>query len=432
MSSIWYHAENPIKFEQLKGNKKTDVLIIGGGMAGILCAYMLERAGVDYLLVEADKICRGITRNTTAKITLQHGFIYDKLIRIFGVEGAKLYYNAHNDALKQYENICGTVPCDYKKCDSFAYTRDNREKAKKEFSALEKIGCKAEFCDSMPLEFSIKGAVKIKNQAQFNPLKFAFSIARDLNILENTKILEITSDGALTNNGKIISKKTIVATHFPFVNKYGSYFLKMYQHRSYVIAYKNAPQLNGMYVDEDDKGMSFRNYNDLLLIGGGGHRTGKKGGNWHEIEDFARKHYPQAKQVCRFATQDCMSLDGVAYIGKYSKSTPDLYVATGFNKWGMSSSMVSALILRDLVQGKENIYASLFSPSRSMMHPQFAFNIAESFIGMVRPTVPRCPHLGCALKYNKYEHSWDCSCHGSRFTESGELINGPATDDKKL
>jgi glycine/D-amino acid oxidase-like deaminating enzyme len=206
----------------------------------------------------------------------------------------------------------------------------------------------------------------------------------------------------------------------------------MYQHRSYVLALENVPDVNGMYVDEAEKGMSFRNYKKLLLVGGGDHRTGKSGGGWKELESFAKKYYKNSKIAYEWATQDCMSLDGVPYIGLYSKSTPDLFVATGFNKWGMTNSMAAADILCDLVREKENAFSSVFSPSRSIFHPQLAVNVFESAIGLLTPTKPRCPHLGCALKYNRAEHSWDCPCHGSRFTENGELIDNPATDGKKL
>jgi hypothetical protein len=168
-----------------------------------------------------------------------------------------------------------------------------------------------------------------------------------------------------------------------------------------------------------------------LLLGGGGHRTGKQGGCWQELEAFARKHYPNAETVGKWATQDCMTLDSVPYIGQYSKSTPDLFVATGFNKWGMTNAMVAADVLCDLIREKTNPYADVFSPSRSMLSRQLALNAFESTVGLLTPTTPRCPHLGCALKYNRAEHTWDCPCHGSRFTESGELIDNPATDDKK-
>jgi hypothetical protein len=127
-----------------------------------------------------------------------------------------------------------------------------------------------------------------------------------------------------------------------------------------------------------------------------------------------------------------MTLDGIPYIGRYSKSISNIYVATGFGKWGMTSSMVAANILTDMIIGKENDYAEVFAPSRSILHPQFAVNMAETLVNFLTLTAPRCPHLGCALKYNPMEHSWDCPCHGSRFTEEGKLIENPATDDKKL
>lgn len=178
--------------------------------------------------------------------------------------------------------------------------------------------------------------------------------------------------------------------------------------------------------------MSFRNYNGHLLIGGGDHRTGKKGGNWEELNRFREKYYADSRVVAKYATQDCMTLDDIAYIGKYSRRTPNLFVATGFNKWGMTSSMIAAMLLTDLVQGKENPYAHVFSPSRCMLRPQLFINIFEALVGILTPTAPRCPHLGCALKYNQAEHSWDCSCHGSRFSERGRLLNNPANADKRM
>ena len=186
-----------------------------------------------------------------------------------------------------------------------------------------------------------------------------------------------------------------------------------------------------MYLDEAENGLSFRSHNGRLILGGGGHRTGKQGGSWQELEAFAAAHYPDANITHRWATQDCMTLDGMPYIGQYSANTPNLYVATGFNKWGMTGSMASALLLTDLILGKPNPYAGLFSPSRSMLHPQLGINMLESAKNLLTPTAPRCPHLGCALKWNPQEHSWDCPCHGSRFTAEGELIDNPATGDLK-
>ena len=431
MNSLWTETAELPRFEQLKKDIRTDVLIIGGGMAGILCAYRLKQAGVDCVLAEASRICSGITKNTTAKLTLQHGLLYQKLIDRFGTERAKMYLEANQAALAEYRSICRKIDCGFEEKDAFTYSLNDRKKIEKELAALERLGFEAELAESLPLPFETAGAVRFRNQAQFHPLKFISAIVKGLPIYENTRVQELTEHTAVTANGRITADKMIVATHFPFINKHGSYFLKMYQHRSYVIALENAPDVGGMYVDEADKGMSFRNAENLLLLGGGDHRTGKQGGNWAELEDFAGSHYPEACEKYHWATQDCMTLDGVPYIGRYSKRTPDFYVATGFNKWGMTSSMVSARILTDMITGRKNPYAPVFSPSRSILHPQLAVNAFESAVNLLTPSSKRCPHLGCALKWNPQEHSWDCPCHGSRFTQNGKSIDNPATGDLK-
>lgn len=430
MKSIWNEVEMP-EFESLSGDIKCDVLIIGGGMCAILCAYMLKNAGVECVLVDCDKICSGVTNATTAKITFQHGLIYDKIIKQYGVERARLYYESQKNAMEKLKSLALKTDSDLENCSNVVYSLDDIEAIERELSALEKIGCKALFCEKTELPFSVSGAVEIDNQAKFHPLKFARTVSKDLRIYENTRIIGVKSHMAVTNREKIFAKKIIVATHFPFINKHGGYFIKMYQHRSYVLALKDAPNIRNMYVDEDKKGLSVRTHNDLLLLGGGSHRTGKEGGGWSELEDMAKKYYPSSKVVGRWATQDCMTLDSMPYIGRYSKLTPDLYVATGFNKWGMTSSMVSAMLLTDMICGRKSEYEDVYSPSRTIFHPQLGINIFESLKGLLTPKAPRCPHLGCALKYNKKEHSWDCPCHGSRFDESGKLIDNPANRDKR-
>ena len=432
MESVWEKTAQKPRFDALGSNKKADVLIIGGGIAGILCAYKLKNSGVDCMLVEATEICGGITKNTTAKITLGHSLIYDKMIKRFGENKARLYAEAQNKAIKEYARLCEGIDCDYEARDNYVYSLTDRKKIEKEVTALDRLGVEAELSDARELPFPVAGAVRLKGQAQFHPLKFLYEIATDLPIYEHTKVVELMPRKAKTNHGEITYKKLIIATHFPILNKHGLYPLKLYQHRSYVIALKNAQNVGGMYVDESDTGLSFRNCRDLLLLGGGGHRTGKQGGCWQELEDFARKHYDHAEIVGKWATQDCMTLDDIPYIGQYAKSTPDVFVATGFNKWGMTNAMVAADILCDLVRDKSNRYAATFDPSRTLLRPQLSINAFDSVVGLLTPTVPRCPHLGCALKYNRAEHTWDCPCHGSRFTEDGKLINNPATDDKKM
>lgn len=429
MESIWAQNMPRVHFDALAEDKSTEVLIIGGGIAGILCAFKLKKAGVDCILAEAADLCSGITKNTTAKITLGHGLIYDKMIRRFGEEKARLYLNAQINAIDGYKDLCGSIDCNYELRDNYVYSLNDNKVIEKEVAALNRLGVRAEMSVASELPFMIAGAVRVREQAQFHPLKFLCQISRDLPIYENTKVLEFLPHKAITNRGSITYKKMIVTTHFPILNKHGLYPLKLYQHRSYVIALKGAQNIKGMYVDRSHTGMSFRGYGDLLLLGGGGHRTGKQGGCWQELEDFTKKHYKNADVVAKWATQDCMTLDGIPYIGQYSRSTPNVFVATGFNKWGMTNAMVAADLLCDLVQGKEHPCSEIFSPARTVLRPQLAVNVFDSVVGLLTPTTPRCPHLGCALKYNKVEHTWDCPCHGSRFTEDGELIDNPATDD---
>ena len=427
MLSLWESGAEMPSFPKLKGNIKTDVLIIGGGIAGILCGYKLKKAGVDCVIAESDLICRGVTAGTTAKITVQHGAVFDKLINEFGTENAGLYLKVNEKALCEYKELCRNIDCDFKEIDSYIYSLSDRKKIEKEVAALQKLGCNAEFREKTELPFEIAGAVKISGQAQFNPLKFLSEISQGLTIYENTAVKELKGLTAVCNGGEIRAKKIIVATHFPIINKHGSYFLKMYQKRSYVSAFLRAKPLEGMYRDESEDGFSLRSAGKFLIIGGPSKRTGKKNGGWEQIRSFADMYYPNTTEKYSWAAQDCITLDGVPYIGNYSANTLDLYVATGFNKWGMTSAMAAAEILTDLMTVKKNEFAEVFSPSRHILRKQLVLNAASAVGGLLYPTVRRCPHLGCALKWNKNERSWDCSCHGSRFSEKGKLLNTPAT-----
>ncbi|MGN1340802.1 MAG: FAD-dependent oxidoreductase [Oscillospiraceae bacterium] len=430
-SPVWRESVQPPHFRQLSGNIQTGVLIIGGGIAGILTAYFLQQRGAPYVLVEKGRICSGTTGCTTAKITYQHGLIYDKLVRSFGTERAGMYLRANRAAFDKYEQLCSEIDCGYERRNNYVYSINDRRKLENELDALTRLGFPAELSEDIPLPFETAGAVCFPEQAQFHPLKFLYAIAEDLNIYENTFVREMENTTAVTDHGRIRAEKVIVATHFPFINKHGSYFLKLYQHRSYVIALENAQNVGGMYVDENRKGLSFRNYGKYLLLGGGAHRTGKPGGNWNELRGFAAVHYPGAEERYFWAAQDCMSLDGVPYVGQYSLNTPDMYTATGFNKWGMTGAMLSAMLLSDIVCEEQNEYEMLFNPSRSIMKPQLLVNGFEATKNLLTPSKKRCPHLGCSLKYNPAERSWDCACHGSRFSESGEVLDNPANGDLK-
>lgn len=431
MDSIWSESVQLPVFEELRQNIKTDVLIVGGGMAGLLCGYMLKKAGIGAVIAEAARIGSGTTQNTTAKVTLQHGLLYSRLLKKFGQEKARMYLQANSAALEEYKKICRFIDCDFEGKDSFVYSLQNRAVLEEEIAALDALHFKAEYVPRFPLPIQTAGAVKIKEQAQFHPLKFIAAVSEGLQIYENTRVLEIEGHTARTEKYTITADEIIVTTHFPCFNLHGSYFLKMYQDRSYVIALENGPDVNGMYVDEASGGLSFRNYKEFLFLGGGAHRTGKAGCAWRELRRFAARYYPRAREKFAWAAQDCMTLDGIPYIGNYSKNTPHVFVATGFQKWGMTSSMTAAMLLRDRLCGIQNPCAEVFSPSRSMLTPQLAVNAWEAAAGLLRPSKKRCTHMGCALKWNSAEHTWDCSCHGSRFSRDGGLIDNPAKKDLK-
>lgn len=431
MDSIWEKDVQIPRFPRLEGDLQTDVLVIGGGLAGLLCAWNLKRAGVDCTLIEQNRLMHGVSGRTTAKVTSQHGLIYGKLLSKFGEERTRLYWRANEDALAAYRQLAEEAQFDFETKNNYIYATDNTQLLEAEMAACERLGIPAKWEDTLPLPFPVSGAVGFFEQAQLHPLKLAAYIAKDLRIYENTKALAFAKDRVETPNATITANKVIVATHFPLLNKHGAYFLKLYQQRSYVLALENAGQAEGMFLDCRENGLSIRSAGQWLLLGGGGHRTGKEGVGWALPETAARAFYPKGKIVARWATQDCMSLDGIPYIGQYSKAVPNLYAATGFQKWGMSTSMVSAMLLTDLIQGRENPYTALFSPSRSMLHKQLLVNGVESAVNLLRPTAPRCPHLGCALRWNREERSWDCPCHGSRFDEKGKLLNNPAAGDLK-
>ena len=431
MDTIWSEGIEIPAIPQLDTDIHTDVLIIGGGLTGLLCAWNLNRAGVNCVLIEQNRIMSGVSGRTTAKLTAQHGFVYAKLMRKFGTEKAKLYWQANREAVTELGKLAQNTECDFQAQNSYLYTTGSTKELETELAACRQLGIPVQWENTLPLPFPVTGGLKLPEQGQFHPLKLAAQLAIGLRIYENTKALAFAGNQVQTPKGTITAQKIIIATHFPMLNKHGAFFLKLYQQRSYVIALENAKQPEGMYLDCAENGLSLRSAGRYLLLGGGGHRTGKQGSNWRLPEAVAEKYYPDAKIVARWATQDCMTLDGMPYIGAYSNATPNLFVATGFQKWGMSTSMAAAFILTDMIQEKENLYASLFSPQRSMMHKQLFVNGVETTANLLRPTKPRCPHLGCALHWNEAEHSWDCSCHGSRFDKDGRVLNNPATDDLK-
>lgn len=428
MESIWQQTVEKPQFPVQKTDMQTDVLIVGGGFAGVLCAYFCKQENIPYILVEKDTIGSHISGHTTAKITVQHGLCYQNIEKVYGLDAARQYYAANRDALEIYKALCKTIDCDFKEQEAVVYARrrPESEKIDTEYSLYQALGISASLCDGKRLPFSVMSAVSVKNQAQFHPLKFLYAISKDLEIYEHTFVKSFDGTRAFTNHGKIDAKRVVIATHFPFIDRAGLYFMKLYQQRSYVFALENAEPPTGMCIGVPENSLSFRSFGELLLFGGGGHKTGKSDGGYPVLEKLRRTYYPKSRIKAQWAAQDCISLDGIPYIGRYSNLLPNFYVATGFNKWGMTNSMAAARILTDMLVGRNNENAEVFAPYRSIWKPQLLVNGVSTAGNLLLPLPRRCTHLGCALHYNKQEHSWDCPCHGSRFSENGEVLENPA------
>ena len=426
MEYLWTKGLTPPEFPPLDSDIDTDSLIIGGGMAGILCAMMLEEAGADYVLVEGERIGKGITKGTTAVLTAQHDILYQDIVKKHGKEKASQYLYANLHAVKAYRRLSKEIPCDFEDRPSLMFSRNDRALLEREADTLRQLGYDADLTTDTPLPFPVAGAVKYEGMAQFHPLKFLYGAAKNLRIFEQTYVKKLESTTAYTTKGSIHARKVIVTTHFPFINRHGLYFAKLYQQRSYVVALENAPDLGCTIEDVDKGGIYLRNYGNLLLVGGGDHRTGLKGSGFTAVRDFCRQYYPDVREKFSWANQDCISLDGIPYIGPYSRHFPNVYTASGFHLWGMTTSLIAAEILTDMVLGCSNRFAPVFSPQRNMLTGQLFINAGISALHFLTPTVKRCPHMGCALHWNPVEHSWDCPCHGSRFDQHGNLIDNPA------
>ncbi|MCL2843564.1 MAG: FAD-dependent oxidoreductase [Oscillospiraceae bacterium] len=424
--SVWRETTARSPHPALAGDIETDVLVIGGGMCGILTARLLQEAGVRCIVAEAKQVGGGVTQNTTAKLTAQHGLVYADFIQRFGVEKARQYYDANTWAIGIYQTLSEQFPCDFEQKTAYVYSVDSRAKLDREAAAYQKLGLPADIAETPSLPLNTAGAVYMEGQAQFHPLKLLYALADRLEVYENTFVRKIEGTTARTAQGSIKAQRIILATHYPLVNIPGLYFLKLYQHRSYVTAITGATAIDGMYVDEKESGLSFRTYDNLLLVGGGDHKTGKQGGGYAVLDTFIQQAYPQAIPAYRWATQDCMTLDSTPYIGQHRRGAGKLYVGTGFNKWGMTGSMVAAKVLSDMILHGQSEWEELYSPQRSMWTRQLLANVGAAVVGLCSIGGPRCAHMGCKLHYNAAEASWDCACHGSRFDSGGHVVQNPA------
>lgn len=443
---------------------RKDIIVIGAGMTGLLTAYFLQSRGRKVTVLEAGHIAGGQTGRTTAKITGQHGLFYSKLVKNVGVEKAALYAKANQEAIAEYAKMIWRykIPCDFERLPSYLYSMQSAEALLQEAKVAEGLGLPARFVEQVDLPFETCGAVCFDNQAQFHPLKFLKAIAGELEIYENTAVQKVRENCVYTSKGMLTANQIVFATHYPIVDVPGLYFLRQHQERSYVVALAGCDKLKGMYFSEDKDGLSLRSHGDILLVGGSSHRTGKNtdGGAYETLRAAAAKYFPEGREVAHWSAQDCMPHDELPLIGQYFYGKKDWYVATGYKKWGMTTSMIAAKLLSDMITGVENPYEKLFTPQRHLVKAacgNFLVDVGESIHGLacgwmprhrsmeahpdcegarnvdgqkrqqdiVRPHPPRCSHLGCELKWNPDEETWDCPCHGSRFDETGKRLDEP-------
>lgn len=476
MESVWSREVEIPERETLKKDLDVFAAVIGGGMAGILTAYALKCQGKNVVVLEADRIAGGQTKNTTAKITGQHGMIYDKLIKHYGKEKAAVYARANKVAIDAFEWLVQEkkIECEFKRAPAYLYSTEDEKKLRKEAIAANYLGISAFFMKETDLPFPVKGAVCFENQAQFHPLLFIKEIARELKIYEHTKVLTVKGHEIKTEEATVRAEHIIFATHYPVINIPGFYFLRQHQERSYVLAVERVKAPEGIYYSVDRQGLSIRSTGEYVLLGGCSHRTGmnKSGGKYEELKERAQKYFPGFGEAACWSAQDCMPHDGLPFIGRYSVFRPYWYVATGFQKWGMTSSMLAAFIICDRICGRENPYEKLFSPQRLHVPAgakAFFKDVGESIKGLVKGAFhlpskeleelpkghggvvrigfkrfacykddqgkiykisARCPHMGCELEWNPDERSWDCPCHGSRYDYRGNLLDCPAQKEK--
>ncbi len=486
-NSYWIASTKSTDYPKLEEDLEVDVAIIGGGIVGITTAYLLAKQGVKAAVLEADFILQGTTGHTTAKITSQHSFIYARLIKEHGHELARQYAEANQSAIKKVAEIAKDykIDCDFSWQPAYLYTEQDKyiKEIEDEIQAARSLGIESDFTEKIGLPISVKGAMRFDNQAQYHPLKFLQALAEEVIkngglIFEQTEAIQIDdNEVVITKNGhKVKADKVIIASHYPFFDGGGLFFSRIYQERSYIVGMQIEEKFpEGYFINAETPTRSLRaqpyEHGDLVLVGGEHHKAGQgqtTNTHYQNLLDFAHQTFTVKDVSYRWSTQDCMTIDGLPYVGHLTVRSPNLYVATGFGKWGMSNGIAAAMIISDLIVKGENPWAEIFTPSRLTPASIKSFaiqnvNVAKNLIAGKLEKLPEeveiergeaaliktegqrigvykdetgklhmvdttCTHFGCELNWNEGEKSWDCPCHGSRFSYEGEIMHGPAIE----
>jgi glycine/D-amino acid oxidase-like deaminating enzyme/nitrite reductase/ring-hydroxylating ferredoxin subunit len=476
--SIWLETAPPQpERPRLERDVTADVAVIGGGIVGVTTALLLQEAGASVILLEANRIGHGVTGHTTAKVTSQHGLMYEQLRGRHGADAARAYGAANEAALGWVAArvSADAIDCGWRRRASYVHS-PKRSQIEREARAAAGAGLPATLVESAPLPYATGPAVRFDQQAEFHAQRYLLALAEQLEeVYEHTHAVQV--GGAVrTPGGAVTAGHTIVATHFPFPDR-SLAFARVHPMRSYAIACRiDGTPPDGMFISADSPTRSIRGVpldgEELLLVGGEGHRPGT-GGDTREhyaaLEDFAREHWDVRSVDHRWSAQDNISVDGLPLIGALTPLEPRILMATGFAKWGMTNGTAAALLLTDLVLGRENPYAGLFNPNRLNVRASAKELVSENakvgvhFVadrvrkpgtrsledlapgegdivrhagekvagyrdedgGLVAVSAT-CTHLGCQVSFNRAERSWDCPCHGSRFAVDGTVLQGPA------
>lgn len=484
---LWLDTTVVPSYQSLTEDLSVDVCIVGAGITGITLTYLLRDAGLKIALIDSDQVIHGTTAYTTAKLTVGHGLIYQDLMKNFGYDDTKLYYESQQAAIdfvaKTVRDL--NIDCDFSPLPHYVFTQDaaNSSKFEAEYEVCRSLNISCELVESLDLPFPTAKAIAFENGAQFHPVKYLVGLLNEIakhsniSIYANTTACDMVfnedeSATVSTSTGfKIHAKQVVQACHFPFYDDGSLLFSKIEMDHSYLIAVLNASPLpHGMYISYEKPTRSIRTFHNLLLIGGENHRPGTvqdTSQNYKTLINFAKEHF-QTDEVCyEWSTQDVISIDHMPYVGRLHQNSANQFVATGYCKWGMTNGTAAALLLNQLIRGNESPYTTLFSPSRLnskmglknlvVYNSKTAFEyikgklkLGESNVeldfdeatifttndgkyglykdkeGLLYLVDITCPHLGCELAFNTAERTWDCPCHGSRFSYTGDVIEGPA------
>jgi len=490
-TSPWLDGAPADEYPALAGDARTEVAVVGGGIAGVTAALLLAEEGCEVTLIEMDRIGRGATGHTTAKVTSQHGMVYDSLVSKMGERKARAYGEANQAALEliaRWVEDWG-IDCDWRRRPAYAYvlSRSQADRAAREAETAAGLGLPAGLVHETPLPYPVAAAVRFDDQAEFDAYAYVAALARELTaagaaIAERTRATGLEEGSPCrvrTDRGTVTADHVIVASHFPYLDR-SLVFARAAPERSYSIGVRQRGEVPvGMFISAEGPTRSLRGAprpgGELLLVGGEGHKAGQGGDTrerYRRLEDFAREHFDVVSVDYRWSTQDPMPADGAPLVGPLTPLSKRCYMATGFAKWGMTNGTAAAMVLADAVLGRDNPWAATFDSNRlrpraaapklvkenvnagwhfladRLRHPDsssidelapgegaFVRHDGETVAayrdedGQVMAISPTCTHLLCRVAWNEAERSWDCPCHGSRFAPDGTVIEGPAVRD---